>query len=459
MPVDYLMLVAAAFTAYFLRFASGFAELRPAISVIPYGWYLILSFSVPAAWILIFALNGLYKLEERKFFDDIPKIIFACSTGTMLLIALIFFRREFFASRFVILAVWVLSMIFVIAGRSVMSFVGYVLRSRGIGSVKTCLIGKGRTAEILKNELVSNRIFGRKISGIFTEFNEPTKKELQNLKNRGLLDEIIFAGEPDKKTHESLRIFCEEQRINFKYSADSFSQSTKNFSMSAIAGIPLVEIRRTQLDGWSRIYKRIFDIIGSVILIILSSPIMVLVALAIKLERGARGPVLWSRLDDGSPAKRVGEDGKLFHYFKFRSMKKNTHNMRYKELSELNTRAGTPMVKIKNDPRVTRVGTFIRHCSLDELPEFFLVLKGDMSLVGPRPHLPEEVENYKNNYKKVFSIKPGITGLAQISGRADLDFEEEIKLDNYYIENWSLWMDLYILLKTPFVMLSKKGAY
>ena len=130
---------------------------------------------------------------------------------------------------------------------------------------------------------------------------------------------------------------------------------------------------------------------------------------------------------------------------------------RYNELAHLNTRKG-PLVKTKDDPRITRVGKFIRKTSLDELPEFWLVLRGYMSLVGPRPHLPEEVDQYEDHQRKVMTIKPGITGLAQISGRADLDFDAEVRLDTYYIEHWSPWFDLYILLKTPLAVLFRKGA-
>jgi len=134
-----------------------------------------------------------------------------------------------------------------------------------------------------------------------------------------------------------------------------------------------------------------------------------------------------------------------------------TDEMRYNELAEQNIRSG-PMVKIIDDPRVTRIGKFIRRFSIDELPELFLVFKGDMSLVGPRPHLPEEVAKYEHHHKKVLTIKPGISGLAQISGRSDLNFEDEVKLDTYYIENWSLLLDLSILLRTPFAVLRPRRA-
>ena len=460
LPVDYVMLVSAAFAAYFLRFGAGFlVEIRPAVSIIPFDWYFILSLAVPLVWLAIFALNGLYRIEERRFFDDIPKIIFACSTGIMFVIALIFFNREFFASRFVILAVWILSMIFVLIGRAVINFIYYLCRKRGLGVLRVAIIGGGRAGEALRREYFSNALLGRKVISFFPYFDEMAKIAVKNLKINDNLDEIIYAGPPNREVHQEMLRFCEENRINFKYSADSFSTTMKNFRLTTVAGIPIVEIKRTRLEGWRRIYKRCFDIIGSLFLIILFLPVMLIIALAIKLERKSAGPVFWSRLDDGSRAKRVGEDGRLFNYFKFRSMLPKTHNMRYGELSNQNARIGTPMVKIKDDPRVTAVGKFIRRYSFDELPEFFLVLKGNMSLVGPRPHLPEEVERYSGHHKKVLTIKPGISGLAQISGRADLDFEEEVRLDAYYIENWSMWMDIYILLKTPFVVLSKRGAY
>jgi lipopolysaccharide/colanic/teichoic acid biosynthesis glycosyltransferase len=128
-------------------------------------------------------------------------------------------------------------------------------------------------------------------------------------------------------------------------------------------------------------------------------------------------------------------------------------------LKEYGSHRKGPLMKVKRDPRVTPVGRFLRAWSLDELPEFFLVLKGDMSLVGPRPHLPEEEERYKPHHRRVLDVKPGITGMAQISGRADLNFDEEVRLDTWYIENWNPALDFYILLKTPFVVLGRKGAY
>jgi lipopolysaccharide/colanic/teichoic acid biosynthesis glycosyltransferase len=223
-----------------------------------------------------------------------------------------------------------------------------------------------------------------------------------------------------------------------------------------IAGLPLAEVKRTTLEGWGAIAKRIVDFVFSGLLIIIFSPVMLLTTIAIKLD--SQGPVFFSRLDDGSYLYRVGQGGRLFKYFKFRSMIDRADNMRYKELANLNLRSDGPLVKIKDDPRVTRVGKFIRRFSIDELSELFLVFIGKMSLVGPRPHLPEEVAKYEQHHRKVLTIKPGITGLAQVSGRSDLAFEEEVKLDIYYIENWSLLLDLSILLKTPLAVLKHRSA-
>jgi len=184
------------------------------------------------------------------------------------------------------------------------------------------------------------------------------------------------------------------------------------------------------------------------LVLVVSSPIFLTIAILIKID--SAGPIFVK-------LERIGEKGKKFTLYKFRSMVKNAHSLK-KDLVEFNERADGPLFKIKNDPRITRIGRFLRRMSLDELPQFFNVLKGHMSLVGPRPHEPEEVSKYERWQKKLLAIKPGITGLAQISGRSDLKFEEEAKLDIYYIENWSLKLDWQIVFKTPWVVLTGRSA-
>jgi len=196
------------------------------------------------------------------------------------------------------------------------------------------------------------------------------------------------------------------------------------------------------------ISKRVFDIaIGSLALIV-TSPFWLLIALAIKLD--SAGPIFFGSYPDGKKVLRVGRGGQLFHFVKFRTMVINDHHSRYEMPSH---RAG-PLVKITDDPRITRVGRFLRKVSLDELPNLIAVIRGDMSLVGPRPHLPEEVAKYSKAEKEVLRGTPGITGLPQVSGRSDLSFKKEVELDLDYLRTQSLWLDITILFRTVWVVLA-----
>lgn len=193
--------------------------------------------------------------------------------------------------------------------------------------------------------------------------------------------------------------------------------------------------------------KRLLDVTLGSIALIITLPFWLIIAVAIRLD--STGPIFFSRYPDGEDVLRVGRGGTLFHFIKFRTMVINDHLSRYTMPSH---REG-PLVKITNDPRITRVGKFLRKTSLDELPNLISVIRGDMSLVGPRPHLPEEVEKYTAEQKLVLAGLPGITGLPQVSGRSDLDFKKEVALDSWYLDHWSLWLDVTILWKTVAVVL------
>ncbi|KKW13915.1 MAG: hypothetical protein UY52_C0035G0008 [Parcubacteria group bacterium GW2011_GWC2_49_9] len=251
-------------------------------------------------------------------------------------------------------------------------------------------------------------------------------------------------------TNEMLPIkeCADDYHLGFHYSAGLFEFQSPHIQLETIADVPVVEVLRTRLDGWGKIWKRIFDIVLSFLVMLLLSPIILLVSILIKID--SQGPVIVS-------LERIGERGKTFKFYKFRSMVKNAHLLK-KELLRENDRRDGPLFKIKDDPRVTRVGRLIRKLSLDELPQLWNVFHGDMSLVGPRPHEPEEVQQYERWQRKLLTIKPGMTGLAQISGRSELKFAEEARLDIYYIQNWSIGIDLWILLKTPRVVLSGRTA-
>ncbi|MCF7860335.1 sugar transferase, partial [Patescibacteria group bacterium] len=327
----------------------------------------------------------------------------------------------------------------------------------GIGAKNIVLVGNSKTTEKLLSEFSANPYLGYKVVKRLRDFSLESAQELLEIMKRSSVDDIMQS-DPNLTKAESLRLydFASEHHLTYKYVADLLEVKVLRTEVTSLLGIPIVEVQKTTLDGWGRIIKRVLDVIGSGLLIIVFSPILLLVAIAIKLD--SRGPVFFSNRDDGSVVTRVGEGGKAFRYFKFRSMIVNSDSMRYRELADNNLRTDGPLVKIKDDPRVTQVGQIIRRWSLDELPELFLVFTGKMSLVGPRPHLPEEVAKYEHHHRKTLTVKPGITGLAQVSGRSDLLFEEEVKLDVYYLENWSLFLDISILLKTPLAVLKHRQA-
>ncbi|MBD3270703.1 exopolysaccharide biosynthesis polyprenyl glycosylphosphotransferase [Candidatus Peregrinibacteria bacterium] len=245
------------------------------------------------------------------------------------------------------------------------------------------------------------------------------------------------------KSEKKLIDYCRENQLDYSFIPEQMEMQTRNIEIDSINGIPIIKLKPTPLDGWGRVIKRIFDLLSSLLLLIILSPLMLIIAILIKLD-DPKANVLFKYLDDGSRVKRVGQKGLLFKFYKFRTMKPGTHNLRYTELAKQNRRKDSPMVKIKNDPRITKIGKFLRKTSLDELPQLFNVIKGEMSLVGPRPHLPEEVAKYQDHQRFVLTLKPGITGMAQVSGRSDLDFNQEVQLDTFYIENWSLWLDIKI---------------
>ncbi len=452
------MIILAGISAYYIRFADFTREIRPVIFNLPFGRYFEALLLIASIWVVLFSLAGLYYIRSsRTILKEIYRVVLACSTGLMFIVILIFVRRELFDSRFIVLAGWILAIIYISLSRTLIRYIQRSLFAQGIGRHKVVVVGANKTADSLIRYFSSRKGSGYEVVRRLRDFTIETAEESEEFLKLNEVDEIIQA-DPNLSKAEVLRLFdfADEHHLTFKYAADLLEAKVLRTEVVEVAGVPVVEVKKTSLDGWGRILKRIFDIIGSLIFIILTSPVLVIAAILIKLD--SHGPVFFSRRDDGSFLYRIGQGGKPFRYFKFRSMIPGTDNMRYNELADKNFRKDGPMVKIKEDPRVTRVGKWIRRWSVDELAELFLVLRGDMSLVGPRPHLPEEVAKYERHHKKVLTIKPGITGLAQTSGRSDLSFEEEVKLDTYYIENWSLLSDLSILLRTPLAVLRKKDA-
>jgi exopolysaccharide biosynthesis polyprenyl glycosylphosphotransferase len=219
-------------------------------------------------------------------------------------------------------------------------------------------------------------------------------------------------------------------------------------TLRPVDGLPMLHVEHPRLTGAARVAKEVFDRVGAALLLAVLAPLLALIAVLIR--RGSAGPVLFRQV-------RVGRDGREFTMFKFRTMHIDAEQ-RLQDLVHRNQLDGV-LFKMRDDPRVTRTGRWLRRYSLDELPQLFNVLRGDMSLVGPRPSLPREVAVYPDDMRRRFIVKPGLTGLWQVSGRSDLSWEDSVRLDLRYVENWSLSADLVILLRTLTAVWRASGAY
>lgn len=447
-PFDFLMIALAAIVIYFLRFTPQVVAVRPIKFDLPFEQYLLLILVVVPFWLAIFALLGLYNLKKpRRLVDDIYGAFTGISTGVMGIVMFIFLRAELFSSRFLVVGTWLLSIVFVVIGRSLIRFTQRRLYKYGYGVHRVVLIGDTSAAQHIQKGC-QKPFSAFKIVGVINDVNGLTLKSLEKISESEGIDEIVQTDPRISKTKMlDLIDFADDRKIDMKYIPDMFGTEATNIEVRAISGLPVVELRRTPLDGWGKIIKRIIDILGAVLGLAFLLPLFLLVAAIIKLD--SRGSV-FVRLE------RVGQYG-TFSILKFRSMVKDAHKMK-PELLKYSERKG-PLFKMKDDPRITRVGKVLRKTRIDELPQLINVLKNDMSLIGPRPHEPEEVAQYTKYQKKVLAIKPGMTGMGQVSGASDLSFNEEVKLDTYYIENWSLKIDLQVLLKTVRIVLVAKAAH
>jgi len=450
-PVDFVMFVLAGISAYFLRVSPLVAKWRPVLFSLnlPFEKYLFLVLAVSFLGVLVFAVSGLYNISvQKKLFKEFLQIIVAVSATLLAIILYIFFNQALFDSRFILLVAWILSIIFIGLGRFfVKKLQRFMVGKYNFGVKNVVIIGEDKLSNKVIEEIKKHPDLGYRIIKIFFELKT---EEIKNFisDNYPQIDEVVLAS-PDYDRAGVLELldFCEEQRIGFKFVPNLFQAHTTNVELNTFDGVPLIEIKRTPLDGWGRILKRWVDIFGSVLGLIILSPFFMIIVIMIKLD--SSGPVFVK-------LKRISQKQE-FGLYKFRSMVKNAEALK-KDLINKNERNDGPLFKMKNDPRVTKIGKMLRKTRIDELPQLINVLKGEMSLVGPRPHQPDEIAKYEKHHKKVLLIKPGMTGMAQISGSSDLPFEEEVKLDTYYIENWTLLKDVYILIKTVIFTFKDKSA-
>ena len=448
-PLDYLMFFLAGVAAYYLRVSEIISGWRPVLfelSLTP-GEYYRTVFAVALFGVGVFALSGLYKIKKNfRSLQEFFLIVTATSAGLLAVVFYLFLFRQVFESRFIVFAVWLLSIIFVTLGRVIVRIIEKsLLKKYHYGAHRVLIVGNGSLASRLKKEINRRPDLGYVAAGYMP--NIEIEKIRSFAQNPGI-DEIILTNTDfEKDKILSLTDFCEETRVVFKFVPNLFQSLATNIEFDTISAIPLIEFKKTPLEGWGRIMKRATDLSLSSFGLLLLSPLFLTIAALIKIE--SRGPVFYKSI-------RIS-GGEKFLMYKFRSMVDNAEREKEK-LLELNERNDGPLFKMKNDPRVTKLGRLLRKLRLDELPQLINVLRGEMTLVGPRAHLPEEIAQYKHHHKKLLTIKAGATGMAQVSGSSDLSFEEEVRLDTYYLENWSLPLDFKIVLKTVLILFFDRSA-
>lgn len=336
-------------------------------------------------------------------------------------------------------------------------FVRYFLMRHFADAPRTLIIGNRERFEKFER-FVRKSNFEMEIVGYVCisddDYNEEAYigklSELESLIHEKGIDQVyIMQRRSNQIDIQPYLDMCMEMGVTVRIIMNSFRTGAAQTYVSSVGTYPILTYHMVSLNASERFFKRCIDVLGSSTGIILSSPIMLVTALAIKLE--SKGPVIFKQ-------KRVGQNGRHFYMFKFRSMCVDAEAKK-EELIAQNEMEGQFMFKMQNDPRITKVGKFIRKTSIDELPQFFNVLRGEMSLVGTRPPTLDEVEMYERGHWRRMSIKPGITGMWQVNGRSSItDFDEIVELDTQYIDRWNVLLDFQILLKTVLQVFRRKGA-
>jgi exopolysaccharide biosynthesis polyprenyl glycosylphosphotransferase len=416
---------------------------------------------VPMGYFLVRfgAYQGLRVVSLFRYAFIVLKAFFI---GLLVLLAILFFLKVDFVSRSFLVQFSVLSMLLMVTVRGGLIW-WYFRRSlqKGENYLKVLIIGTGRRAQHLTEMLNSHNEWGIHILGYLdTDASQADQRlvegrvlgnvsEIEEFLVSQVIDEVILAVPRSSLSYmEEIVSACEEQGVRFRFMADVFDLQVARMQMVEMDGIPLLTFDPVAQNESMLLVKRLMDLTVVLLCMPLLLPLMALIALAIKIDDG--GPIFFVQ-------ERVGLRKRLFPMLKFRSMVIDAE-AKLKEIEHLNEAEG-PNFKIARDPRITRVGHFIRKTSLDELPQLLNVIRGHMSLVGPRPMSQRDVELFDRGIqRKRFSVKPGLTCIWQISGRSNLSFEKWLELDLKYIDEWNLWMDLKILFKTIPVVLKGSGA-
>lgn len=449
-PLDALSVLAALLLSYRLRQSSidllpRIQLLEPPQSLPPLDAF-VSDFVLPGIllFLAVAAILSLYALRtDRSGWSEAGRIIIAALLWVVAVMAWFFLvKRELFYSRILLLHATFFIVLLVGCARASMLFLQRAMLKAGYGVRLVVSLGMHPLPEIAKVVLTTDHRY-------LYLGHLPDIAALERLEYQRHLD-LVLQTDPDPSSRSTLTLidYCRSHHIGYAFLPPVFADVPHQLRVARLGLLPMVQFQPTPLDNWGRIFKRFFDVVGSILLMMVLSPLFALIATAILFETG--GPVFYC-------STRVGEHGRRkISILKFRSMIRDADAQKA-QLLGFNERRDGPLFKIHADPRVTSVGKWLRRFDVDELPQLLNVLLGQMSLVGPRPHLPDEVERYNSYQRRVFAVKPGMTGLSQISGRSLLPFDEEVRLDLRYVEEWSMLLDLWILWRTVWVVIRGKG--
>jgi len=443
---DLLLTTGSFFLAYSLRsslyveqFLGTFFPLE-GHTVMPVRIYLwILAIIIPT-WAVLLPLFRVYSEPTLPPLQQIGRLTKAIGLAGLVMAAAISFVKPDASNRFIVAFTLAINYVALLSYRVALA---KFTRHGALDVRHVAVVGTGKAATEFARTIENHHIWGLKLVGVFS------REEVRALLERGGIDELILIADQERLDEfTETFVLCEELGVTARVVLNFFPHSIARMELHEFDGFPLLSFSTTPTNEALMFIRRILDIVLAAVIFVICGPLFMLpTAILIKLT--SRGPILFKQI-------RCGLNGRQFVMYKFRSMVDNAEQFRV-ELEALNEMDG-PVFKFSRDPRVTPFGKFIRRFSIDELPQIFNVLRGDMSLVGPRPPLPQEVARYERWQRRRLSMKPGMTCLWQISGRNEVSFEDWMKLDLTYIDNWSLLLDLKILLKTVPVVLLGRGA-
>lgn len=458
---DALLINGAIAAAYWARYVAQWVTPVDEFNTVSFSEYIPSAIFLTCVLLVIFKFEGLYASRRGvSWLDRVVTIMHGTLVGIAAMIVVFFLYRPFFYSRlmFAFAGVFIVGVLGLF--RLVLGVALARLRKRGIGVERLLIVGAGERGFALMRAIVARPELGYRVIGFLDDHPVRQMTNLGRFPALGPIsrlaqvlsthkpDEVIVTLSADQHSHIlAILTECEKHKARVKIVPDLYEMTLNRVAVDDINGIPLIGVREVSIRGWNYAVKRAIDI-ALCLAALLFLPVYLLVALGIKLD--SHGPIFFKQV-------RIGRGGKPFICYKFRSMRVGAE-AEVAQLAELNEATG-PLFKIKNDPRLTGMGRFFRRTSLDEIPQIINVLRGEMSWVGPRPPLPREVAQYEEWHKKRLEVAPGMSGLWQVSGRSLLTFDEMVMLDLFYIEHWSLGLDLKIMLRTlPSVFLAD-GAY